>query len=203
METLTQEKLAEFFDVTRQTISNWKQEDKKPAMKFAYKYLDDEKIEDFLQIGEISQFEQNLFDEFSNLQDFLLEKKAKDVYDYFKNIEDFAIKTIFCDFTEKTHYQIPAKNINDFVKNVDFVKNDFYEKFTAFLYENRDKYEVYDRRNAHSFAEFILSQEEIYLYYSLKFLYLLRFYQMEKFEFEVKKFGFLKAVINTFFKQKK
>ena len=200
METLTQEKLAEFFDVTRQTISNWKQEDKKTVIKFAYKYLDDEKIDEFVKTGEISQFEQNLFDEFSNLQEFLLEKKALDVYEHFRNIENFAIKTIFSDFIEKTHYQIPAKDINDFVKNVAFIKDDFYEKFTTFLYENKNKYEVYDRRNANSFAEFILSQEEIYLYYSLKFLYLLRFYQMEKFEFEVKKFGFLKAVINTFFK---
>jgi hypothetical protein len=171
-------------------------------MKFAYTYLDNEKIDEFLQTEKIKEYERNLFDEFSNLQKYLLEKKAKDVYDYFKNIEDFAIKTIFCDFTENTHYRVPAKDINDFVKNVAFIKDDFYEKFTTFLHNNKNKYEVHDRRNAHSFAEFILSQEEIYLYYSLKFLYLLRFFQMEKFELEVKKFGFLKAVINTFFKNK-
>jgi len=204
MAVITQEKLAEFFDMTRQTIAKWKQqEDSKPAIRFAYKYLDDEKIEEFLKTGEIEEFDKNVLLEISSLQEFLLEKKALDVYEHFKDIEDPMFQIIFGDFVEKTKYKVPIKDINDFVKNVDFVKNDFYEKFTTFLCENKNKYEVYDRRNAHSFVDFVLSKEELYLYYSLKFIEMLEPYKMQEFDTKVERYGFLRVVVNTFFKQKK
>lgn len=203
MKKIKLDNLAKYFDTTRQTIARWKKEENKFALKFADKYLDDDLLEEFFETERISKFEENKYDELTKIQDYLLSNISRKVFEHFRKISNQNERVIFSDFLESTQYKIPVKDINQYISNIDLIKNHFFEEFTTFLFKNKDKYKVNARREAISFMNLILSQEEITMYYCLSYINLLFANEIEKFDIEVDNVGLLKAVINKFFKKQK
>lgn len=203
MKKIKLDNLAKYFDTTRQTIARWKREENKFALKFADKYLDDGLLEEFFETEKISKFEENKYDELTKIQDYMLSNISRKVFEYFRKISNQNERVIFSDFLESTQYKIPVRDINQYISNIDLIKNHFFEEFTTFLFKNKDKYKVNARRESIAFMNLILGQEEITMYYCLSYINLLSANEIEKFDMEVDNVGLLKAVINKFFKKQK
>lgn len=203
MKKIKLDNLAKYFDTTRQTIARWKKEENKFALKFADKYLDDDLLEEFFETEKISKFEENKYDELTKIQDYMLSNISRKVFEYFRKISNQNERVIFSDFLESTQYKIPVRDINQYISNIDLIKNHFFEEFTTFLFKNKDKYKVNARRESIAFMNLILGQEEITMYYCLSYINLLSANEIEKFDMEVDNVGLLKAVINKFFKKQK
>lgn len=199
MKKIKFDNIAKFFDTTRQTISRWNKEEDKPALKFVYKYLDDESLEEFLRTNTIKKFEHNPLNEVTELQNYFLQSKAKSIFYYLKDHVPTDIKIIFGDFIKIANYQLPVKNIDEFTRNIISIKQDFYEQFTTFLYKNNKNYTIDERFKASKFMHDILDSDNVNLYFSLQFIHLLQANEMEKFDREVDRIGFFKAIVNKFF----
>ena len=81
--------LANLFDTTRQTISRWRGEKKeKPALNFAYQYLDEEKINEFIETGKVEHFERINKREVinPNIENLILQDINKEFYINQKNL---------------------------------------------------------------------------------------------------------------------
>lgn len=160
--------LAKLFDTTRQTISRWRGEKKAtPALTFAYKYLDEEKINEFIETGKVEYFEGMDKREVlnPNIENLILKDINKEFYINQKNLW---IKEIFKTFAIQTQYKPLNHEMRDFLNNIDEEKEYFYESFTSFLHKHRGKFYSKDRIEAEMLMCKIFTKNEIYMYYYFK-----------------------------------
>lgn len=197
MNKINLENLAEFFGTTRQTIARWKKEENKPVIDFVYKYLDNDLIEEFLHKGEILRLEELK----AAPQGVLSQTISREVLNYYRNI-DTSVGIILCDFLGETKYKILFPELDYCIINIEKVKDHFYDELTIFLHKNKNKYSVKERRIVNEFGSIILNEDEIHIYYYLKFIELVKKDELKKLNMEIENFGLKKALINKFFNTK-
>ena len=161
--------LAKFFDTTRQTIARWKTEDNKLALVLTHKYLDDEKINEFITTGKIEKFEK--MNEPEVLNQNIVNVIFKDIDNNFDlNEKSIWVIDIFKKFAIETEYKPIYSELRDFINHCEEDKEDFHEKFTLFLHKNRTKFLYKYRLKAEQMMCKILDKNDIYIFYYLKYI---------------------------------
>lgn len=161
--------LAKFFDTTRQTIARWKTEDNKLALVLTHKYLDDEKINEFITTGKIEKFEK--MNEPEVLNQNIVNVIFKDIDNNFDlNEKSIWVIDIFKKFAIETEYKPIYSEMRDFLNNDDKEKEDFHENFTLFLHKNKARFLYKYRLKAEQMMCKILDKNDIYIFYYLKYI---------------------------------